>query len=73
MSFIVYAVRSPLQTISHSLYPLESSAVVVSLENPRVPGIVLRTTPSVKFTEGEKLSYEQLLAIFLESDKVVTL
>ena len=72
MPSLVYVVRSPLQRLSHALLPRDGSAVVLSLENPLLPGKVLRATSTTRLEEGERLSYEQVLAIVLES-KVVTL
>ena len=73
MSSVVYVVRSPLHTLSHSLFPEDGSAVVLSLEDPLLPGKVLRATSDTGLTEGEKLSYKQVLAIVLDSKKVMTL
>lgn len=72
MPSLVYVVRSPLQSLSHALLPGDGSAVVLSLEDPLLPGKVLCATTSTRLTEGERLSYEQVLAIVLEN-KVVTL
>jgi hypothetical protein len=73
MSSAVYIVRSPLHTLSQALLPENSSAVVLSLEDPLLPGKVLRVTSTTQFTEGEKVSYEQILKILLTSTKVITL
>jgi len=73
MSSAVYIVRSPLHTLSQALLPENSSAVVLSLEDPLLPGKVLRVTDTTQFTEGEKVSYEQILKILLTSTKVITL
>jgi hypothetical protein len=73
MSSAVYIVRSPLHTLSQALLPEKSSAVVLSLEDPLLPGKVLRVTSTTQFTEGEKVSYEQILKILLTSTKVITL
>ena len=73
MPSVVYVVRSPLHTLSHALFPGGSSGVVLSLEDPLLPGKVLRVTNTSRLTEGERLSYEQVLAIVLESKKVMTL
>ncbi|NGZ10374.1 MAG: hypothetical protein CV088_13460 [Nitrospira sp. LK70] len=72
MPSLVYVVRSPLQSLHHALLPGDGSTVVLSLEDPLLPGKVLRAAPDTRLTEGERLSYEQVLAIVLES-KVVTL
>lgn len=73
MPAIVYVVRSPLHTLSHALFSVDDSAVVLSLEDPLLPGKVLRAANGTELTEGERLSYEQVLAIVLESNKVMTL
>lgn len=73
MSSAVYIVRSPLHTLSQALLPENSSAVVLSLEDPLLPGKVLRVTDTTQFTEGERLSYKQILEILLGSTKVIAL
>ncbi len=69
----VYIVRSPLHTLSQALLPENSSAMVLSLEDSLLPGKVLRVTNITQFTEGERLSYEQILTILLGSTKVIVL
>ena len=69
---LVYIVRSSLHGLSHALLPEDGSAVVLSLEDPLLPGKVLCAATIPRLTEGERLSYEQVLTIVLES-KVVTL
>jgi len=73
MSSAVYIVRSPLHTLSQALLPENSSAMVLSLEDPLLPGKVLRVTNTTQFTEGERLSYGQILEILLGSTKVIAL
>ncbi len=73
MAAVVYVVRSPLHILSHALFSMDDSAVVLSLEDPLLPGKVLCATHSTGLVEGEWLSYEQVLAIILESNKVMTL
>jgi hypothetical protein len=73
MSSAVYIVRSPLHTLSQALLPENSSAMVLSLEDPLFPGKILRVTNTTQFTEGERLSYEQILEILLGSTKVIAL
>jgi hypothetical protein len=70
---VVYVVRSPLHTLSHALFADDGSAVVLSMEDPFLPAKVLRATNSTGLTEGERLSYEQVLAVVLGSKKVMTL
>jgi hypothetical protein len=72
MPAVVYVVRSPLHSLSHALF-LDDSAVVLSMEDRHLPGKVLCATNSTQLTEGERLSYEQVLTIVLESEKVMTL
>ncbi len=69
----VYIVRSPLHTLSQALLSENSSAMVLSLEDPLLPGKVLRVTNTTQFTEGERLSYEQILELLLRSTKVIAL
>ncbi len=69
----VYVVRSPLHTLSQALLSENSSAVVLSLEDPLLPGKILRVTNTTQFTEGEKVSYQQILDILLRSTKVIAL
>lgn len=73
MPSVVYVVRSPLHTLSHALFSGDGSAMVLSLEDPFLPGKVLSATDDSRLSEGERLSYEQVLAIVLESKKVMTL
>jgi len=73
MSSAVYIVRSPLHTLSQALLPENSSAMVLSLEDPLLPGKILRVTNTTQFTEGERLSYKQILEILLRSTKVIAL
>ena len=69
----VYIVRSPLHPLSQVLLPESSSAMVISLEDPLLPGTVLRVTNTTPFTEGERLSYEQILELLLKGTKVIVL
>ncbi len=73
MMSAVYIVRSPLHTLSQALLSENSSAVVLSLEDPLLPGKILRVTNTTQFTEGEKVSYQQILDILLRSTKVIAL
>jgi hypothetical protein len=70
---VVYVVRSPLHTLSHALFSGDGSAVVLSVEDPLLAAKVLCRPEGTKFKEGERLSYEQMLALVLESAKVMTL
>jgi hypothetical protein len=73
MSSVVHIVRSPLHSLSPALFSEDNSAVVLSLEDPLLPGKVLRVTNNIDVIEGGRLSYEQVLAIVLESKKVMIL
>jgi hypothetical protein len=73
MPSVLYVVRSPLHTLSHALISEDASALVLSVENPLLPGKVLRATNITGLPEGERLSYAQVLTIILESAKVITL
>ena len=73
MPSVVYIVRSPLHALSHALFSGEGHTVVLSFEDPLLPGKVLRTANTTRLTEGERLFYEQVPGIVLESERVVTL
>jgi hypothetical protein len=73
MSSVVYVVRSPLHTLSPALFSGNGSEVVLSLEDPLLPGEVLRSTNELGLKAGERLSYDQLVAILLVTRNVVTL
>jgi hypothetical protein len=73
MPSIVYIIRSPLQTLSHALFTEESCTLVLSLEDPDLPGKVVKTSHNTHFRDGEKLSYGQMLEIVLGGGKVITL
>jgi hypothetical protein len=73
MSSVVYVVRSPLNTLSPALFSGNGSEVVLSLEDPLLPGAVLRGTNELGLKVGERLSYDQLVAILLDTRNVVTL
>jgi hypothetical protein len=73
MMSAVYIVRSPIHTLSQALFSENSSAMVLSLEDPLLPGKVLHVTNTTQITEGEKVSYQQILDILLTSTKVIAL
>lgn len=73
MSSVVYVVRSPLHALSPALFSGNGCEVVLSLEDPLLPGKVLQGTDELELKVGEKLSYDQLVAILLDTRKVVTL
>ncbi len=68
---VVYIVRTPLDTVSPALFSGDDSRVVLSVEDPILPGKVLRANNEL--VVGERLSYEQILAVVLECKKVLTL
>lgn len=73
MPRVVYVVRSPLHTLSQALLSEHTSDVILSLEDPLLPGRVLRPANNTQLTEGERLPYEQVLKILLASKRVITL
>ena len=73
MSSVIYLLRTSLRTISTSLYQDLGSVLVISMEDTSLPAKVVKTTPQYTLTEGEQLSYEQLLGLLVKADKVVTL
>ncbi len=70
---VVYVVRSPLHTLSQALLSENSSDMIISLENPLLPGKMLSVTNNTQLAEGENLSYEHILEILLGSEKVIAL
>jgi hypothetical protein len=73
MSSVVYVVRSSLHTISQSLCPEQGSVLMISLKDSLLPGTVISTNKEFPLEDGEQLSYEQLMAVLVKSEKVVTL
>ena len=69
----VYIVRSPLHTLSQALLSENSSDMIISLENPLLPGKMLSVTNTTQLAEGERLSYEQIRELLLRSTKVIAL
>ncbi len=70
---VVYVVRSPLHALSQALLSENTSDVILSLEDPLLPGRVLRAANNAQLTEGDRLPYEQVLKILLASKRVITL
>lgn len=70
---VVYVVRSPLHALSQALLSENTSDVILSLEDPLLPGRVLRAANNTQLTEGDRLPYEQVLKILLASKRVITL
>jgi hypothetical protein len=73
MPQIVYIVRSLLYRLAPALFAGDDSTLVLSLEDPHLPGRVVHTTPDFHLAEGETLSYDQVLNIILGSRKVMAL
>ena len=72
MPSVVYIIRTPLNTLSPALFSGDDdSPVVLSVEDPILPGKVLRANNEL--VVGERLSYKQLLAVVLNCEKVLTL
>ncbi len=80
MPSLIYVLRSPAHTISHSLYPPDNPNIVVLGINDTVPtGIPLQPAEMLQpgkmlhFKVGEKLSYKQLFDVIIEAENVITL
>ena len=73
MALFVYVVRSPTQTLSPALFSRDPSTLVLSLENPRLPGKVIGSPQNAPHREGETLSYDEIIKILLGSKKIVAL
>jgi hypothetical protein len=73
MPQIVYIIRSPLHRLAPALFAGDGSTLVLSLEDPHLPGRVVYTPPNSRLVEGETLSYDQILTIVLGSKKVMAL
>lgn len=71
MPSVIYIVRTPLDTLSPALFCGNDSRAVLSVEDPILPGKVLRANNEL--VVGERLSYEQILAVVLKCNKVLTL
>lgn len=73
MSSVVYVIRPSEQSIARSVCIKEGSGIVLSLDNTLPPGKVEGTVDSSLVLRDEKLSYDQVLALVLKADKVITL
>lgn len=73
MLSVVYLLRSPLSTLSHALFSEEGSVVVLSLEDPFLPGKVERAPDEFGLKAGDTVSYDKLVEILLNTKQVVTL
>lgn len=69
----VYLLRSSVSTLSKALFSTDTTAVVISLENVLLPGKVLSAPSDAPFAEGERLSYERILALVVGDTKILTL
>ncbi len=70
---IVYVYHPSSQTIARSVCLQEGSGLVLSLDDTLPPGKVERTAEPSLLQLEEKLSYDQVLSLLLEADKVITL
>lgn len=73
MPSVVYIIRSPLDALSQALFKGDSSAAVLSLEDPILQGKVLRTTNGLGLEAGQRLSYDEIVSLLLNAEKVITL
>jgi hypothetical protein len=73
MPSLIYVLRSPPESISHSLYDPKDSIVVLHIRNPAHPVSVLHAGQELNLKVGQTLNYEQFLNILLEGTKVITL
>lgn len=73
MSSIVYIVRPSEQSIARSVCLKEGSGMVLSLDRALPLGKVERTVKLSPIQRDEKLSYDQVLGLLLQADKVITL
>ena len=80
MPSLIYVLRSPAHTISHSLYPPDNpNVVVLGIEDtvhtvaPLQPIEMLQPGKMLHFKVGEKLTYKQLFDVIIEAGNVITL
>jgi hypothetical protein len=80
MTSLVYMLRSPMSTISRSLFLCNDPAItVLGIEGALTsvsqsqPTEVLQSGGVLPFRRGERLTYRQLLDVLITSGKVVTL
>ena len=80
MAFLVYLLRGPIDSLPHSLFPLDDLNVVVLRLNvttrvavPLYSAEVLQSGDVVPFTAGEKLTYKELFDVISSAGKVITL
>ncbi len=73
MCLIVYVYHPSSKTTARSVCLQKGSGLVLSLDNTLPPGKVERTAEPSLLKLEEKLSYDQVLSLLLEADKVITL
>ncbi|MGQ0694873.1 MAG: hypothetical protein ACT4OL_04775 [Nitrospiraceae bacterium] len=80
MAFLVYLVRSPTDSLPHSLFPPDDlNVVVLRIEVTASTAVPLRSVEVLQpgdvlpFKEGEKLTYKQLFDVISRAGKVITL
>jgi hypothetical protein len=73
MDLVVYLVRSPLETISPSLYSKTEDIAVIAVGKAPVAGKILERATSCSQEKGATLSYGELLEVLLGSQRVITL
>jgi hypothetical protein len=80
MSFAIYILRKPAQTIVPALYsPDDTRAATVGIEQatsialPSQPAEILKPDLQNRFKTGERLTYKEFLAVIMEAEKVITL
>ena len=73
MMSVLYLLRSPSQVVSPALYQNPGTALVISMEDTTQPAKIVKAPPECVVKAGESVSYEQLMALLVETGKVVTL
>lgn len=73
MTSVLYLLRSPSQVVSPALYQNRGDALVISVEDMTQPARIVKAPQEYGMKTGESVSYEQLIALFVKSEKVVTL
>ena len=73
MGFIIYLIRPSEHSIARSLCVRDGSEVVVTLNDSVPPGKVEQTVKTASVQKDDTLSYNQVLALILEAEKVIAL
>ena len=80
MAFLVYLLRGPIDSLPHSLFPLDDLGFMVLRLNvtpraavPLYSAEVLQSGDVVPFRAGEKLTYKELFDVISRAGKVITL